>query len=86
MIQLSIVSRLTHENFVGLLGYCLEADNKILVYQFATMGSLHDMLHGMTNSSTTFSNSWAFLFWRIWVDCFMVQGGKVYKGQSLVRF
>ncbi|CBI29997.3 hypothetical protein VitviT2T_012849 [Vitis vinifera] len=44
--QLSIVSRLTHENFVGLLGYCLEADNKILVYQFATMGSLHDMLHG----------------------------------------
>ncbi|CAN6453740.1 unnamed protein product [Victoria cruziana] len=44
--QLSVVSRLKHENFVQLLGYCLEADNRILVYQFATMGSLHDVLHG----------------------------------------
>ncbi|XP_031499332.1 probable protein kinase At2g41970 [Nymphaea colorata] len=44
--QLSVVSRLKHENFVQLVGYCLEADNRILVYQFATMGSLHDVLHG----------------------------------------
>ncbi|XP_043690926.1 probable protein kinase At2g41970 [Telopea speciosissima] len=44
--QLSMVSRLKHEHFVELLGYCLEADNRILVYQFATMGSLHDVLHG----------------------------------------
>ncbi|GAV57286.1 Pkinase_Tyr domain-containing protein [Cephalotus follicularis] len=44
--QLSTVSRLKHEHFVELMGYCLEANNKILVYQFATMGSLHDVLHG----------------------------------------
>lgn len=44
--QLSAVSRLKHEHFVGLLGYCLEADNRILVYEYATMGSLHDILHG----------------------------------------
>ncbi|KAK2989170.1 hypothetical protein RJ640_029362, partial [Escallonia rubra] len=44
--QLSMVSRLKHEHFVELLGYCLEANNRILVYQFATMGSLHDVLHG----------------------------------------
>ncbi|KAK6941947.1 Serine-threonine/tyrosine-protein kinase, catalytic domain [Dillenia turbinata] len=44
--QLSIISRLKHENFVELLGYCLETDNRILVYQFASMGSLHDILHG----------------------------------------
>ncbi|KAF8403931.1 hypothetical protein HHK36_012038 [Tetracentron sinense] len=44
--QLSTVSRLKHEHFVELLGYCLEADNRILAYQFATMGSLHDVLHG----------------------------------------
>ena len=30
-----------------LLGYCLEANNRILVYEHATMGSLHDVLHGM---------------------------------------
>ncbi|XP_058108493.1 probable protein kinase At2g41970 isoform X2 [Magnolia sinica] len=44
--QLSTVSRLKHENFLELLGYCLEADNRILVYQYATRGSLHDVLHG----------------------------------------
>ncbi|OWM78976.1 probable protein kinase At2g41970 isoform X2 [Punica granatum] len=44
--QLSVVSRLKHENFVELMGYCLEANNRILVYQFATKGSLHDILHG----------------------------------------
>ncbi|KAF5737358.1 Kinase superfamily protein [Tripterygium wilfordii] len=44
--QLSVVSRLQHEHFVELMAYCLEANNRILVYQFATMGSLHDVLHG----------------------------------------
>ncbi|KAK1302961.1 putative protein kinase [Acorus calamus] len=43
--QLSVVSRLKHEHFVELLGYCMDSNNRILVYQFATMGSLHDMLH-----------------------------------------
>ncbi|KAK8672026.1 hypothetical protein V6N13_110403 [Hibiscus sabdariffa] len=44
--QLSVVSRLKHENFVELLAYCLEENNKILIYEHATMGSLHDVLHG----------------------------------------
>ncbi|KAK4777525.1 hypothetical protein SAY87_017712 [Trapa incisa] len=44
--QLSVVSRLKNENFVELLGYCLESNNRILVYQFATQGSLHNILHG----------------------------------------
>ncbi|XP_059296005.1 probable protein kinase At2g41970 [Lycium ferocissimum] len=44
--QLSTVSRLKHEHFVTLMGYCLEANNRILIYEFAAMGSLHDVLHG----------------------------------------
>lgn len=44
--QLSAVSRLKHDYFVGLIGYCLEGGDRILVYQFATKGSLHDTLHG----------------------------------------
>ncbi|KAG4204697.1 hypothetical protein ERO13_A04G054600v2 [Gossypium hirsutum] len=44
--QLSVVSRLKHGNFVELLGYCMEENNKILIYEHATMGSLHDVLHG----------------------------------------
>lgn len=42
-----MVSRLKNEFFVELIGYCLEADNRILVYQFASHGSLHDTLHGI---------------------------------------
>ncbi|CAN0927611.1 Probable protein kinase At2g41970 [Linum grandiflorum] len=44
--QLSVVSRLKNEHFLELIGYCLEANNRILVYQYASMGSLHDVLHG----------------------------------------
>ncbi|KAH0930698.1 hypothetical protein HID58_016425 [Brassica napus] len=44
--QLSVVSRLKNEHFVELMGYCLEANNRILIYEFATKGSLHDVLHG----------------------------------------
>jgi hypothetical protein len=49
VIQLSVVSRLKHEHFVELTGYCLDANNRILVYQFAVMGSLHDVLHGKSS-------------------------------------
>ncbi|XP_028777663.1 probable protein kinase At2g41970 [Neltuma alba] len=44
--QLSVVSRLKHDHFVALIGYCLESSNRILVYQHASLGSLHDVLHG----------------------------------------
>ncbi|KAL8162281.1 hypothetical protein V2J09_013770 [Rumex salicifolius] len=44
--QLSVVARLKHEHFTELMGYCVEQNNRILVYQFANMGSLHDILHG----------------------------------------
>uniref|UniRef100_A0A7N0SW13 non-specific protein-tyrosine kinase n=2 Tax=Kalanchoe fedtschenkoi TaxID=63787 RepID=A0A7N0SW13_KALFE len=46
LTQLSMVSRLKHENLVELLGYCVEGSNRVLAYEFATMGSLHDILHG----------------------------------------
>ncbi|KAJ3679582.1 hypothetical protein LUZ60_017593 [Juncus effusus] len=44
--QLAMVSRLKHEYFTELLGYCLEDNNRIILYQFASKGSLHDTLHG----------------------------------------
>uniref|UniRef100_A0A453LAS8 Protein kinase domain-containing protein n=1 Tax=Aegilops tauschii subsp. strangulata TaxID=200361 RepID=A0A453LAS8_AEGTS len=45
-LALSIVSRLKHENFVEMLGYCVEGNQRLVAYEFATMGSLHDILHG----------------------------------------
>ncbi|KQK13493.1 probable protein kinase At2g41970 [Brachypodium distachyon] len=44
--QLSVVSRLKSEHFTQLLGYCLELNNRIALYEFATEGSLYDILHG----------------------------------------
>lgn len=46
LAQVSMVSRLSHENVVQLLGYCVDGSLRVLAYEFATMGSLHDILHG----------------------------------------
>ncbi|KAK6239553.1 hypothetical protein QUC31_005022 [Theobroma cacao] len=46
LAQVSMVSRLKHENFVQLLGYCVDGSSRILAYEFASNGSLHDILHG----------------------------------------
>ncbi|KAJ6790909.1 pto-interacting protein 1-like isoform X2 [Iris pallida] len=44
--QVSMVSRLKQDNVVELLGYCIDGNLRVLAYEFATMGSLHDILHG----------------------------------------
>lgn len=44
--QVARVSKLKHDNFVELLGFCAEGNLRLLSYEFATMGSLHDVLHG----------------------------------------
>lgn len=45
-LQVSAVSRLKHENVVQLVGYCAEGITRVLAYEYATRGSLHDILHG----------------------------------------
>jgi pto-interacting protein 1 len=47
IFQVSMVSRLKHDNFVQLLGYCVDGNSRILAYEFASNGSLHDILHGI---------------------------------------
>ena len=49
--QLSMVSRLKNEYFLQLMGYYLDDSHRILVYQFASNGSLHDTLHGTVSLS-----------------------------------
>ncbi|ONL94277.1 hypothetical protein ZEAMMB73_Zm00001d027918 [Zea mays] len=41
------ISMMTHENFVDMLGDRIKRNLRIVSYEFATMGSLHDVLHGM---------------------------------------
>ncbi|CAN1236341.1 Pto-interacting protein 1 [Linum grandiflorum] len=55
LAQVSMVSRLKHGNFVQLLGYCVEGGSRVLAYEFASNGSLHDILHGNSLSCPVLS-------------------------------
>ena len=46
-LQVSIASRLKHDNVVELLGYCVNGGHCVLAYEYASNGSLRDILHGM---------------------------------------
>lgn len=41
-----MVSRLKHDHVVELLGYCVDGGLRVLAYEYASNGSLHDILHG----------------------------------------
>ncbi|CAN6919947.1 unnamed protein product [Brassica oleracea] len=47
LAQVSMVSRLRQDNVVALLGYCVDGPLRVLAYEFASNGSLHDILHGI---------------------------------------
>lgn len=44
--QVSVVSRLKHENVVELVSYCVDGPCRALAYEYAPNGSLHDIIHG----------------------------------------
>ncbi|KAK2978036.1 hypothetical protein RJ640_002828 [Escallonia rubra] len=46
LAQVSMLSRLKHENVVELLGYSVDGGLRVLIYEYASNGSLYDILHG----------------------------------------
>eukprot|EP00270_Netrium_digitus_P020606 TRINITY_DN8538_c0_g1_i4.p1 TRINITY_DN8538_c0_g1~~TRINITY_DN8538_c0_g1_i4.p1 ORF type:complete len:386 (-),score=108.80 TRINITY_DN8538_c0_g1_i4:515-1672(-) len=44
--EVGMQSRLKHENVTQLEAYCVEGPNRVLAYEFAPSGSLHDLIHG----------------------------------------
>lgn len=45
------MARLRHPNIATLQGYCAEHGQHLLVYEYITNGTLHDMLHFSDDSS-----------------------------------
>ncbi|XP_008227090.1 PREDICTED: probable leucine-rich repeat receptor-like protein kinase At5g49770 [Prunus mume] len=44
--EVELLSRVHHKNLVSLVGFCLEQDEQMLVYEYAPNGSLRDSLSG----------------------------------------
>ncbi|XP_027348383.1 probably inactive leucine-rich repeat receptor-like protein kinase At5g48380 [Abrus precatorius] len=49
--EIMILGRFKHRNIVGLLGFCTERKQRILVYEFMTNGKLSDCLYPLQNEA-----------------------------------
>ncbi|KAF8394917.1 hypothetical protein HHK36_018856 [Tetracentron sinense] len=58
--ELEFLSRLHHKHLVGLVGFCEDKDERLLVYEYMPNGSLYDHLHSKNNvdKSSSIVNSW----------------------------
>ena len=58
--ELAMLSRLHHKHLVRLIGFCEENDERLLVYEYMSNGSLYDHLHDKNNvdRSSNILNSW----------------------------
>ncbi|KAL6204416.1 hypothetical protein ACLB2K_021684 [Fragaria x ananassa] len=58
--ELALLSRLHHKHLVKLVGSCEDKDDRLLVYEYMSNGSLHDHLHNKKNveKSSSIVNSW----------------------------
>ncbi|CAM0879524.1 unnamed protein product [Alopecurus aequalis] len=56
--ELTTISSLCHKNIVRLLGWCVEEEERLLVYEYMTNGTLQDHLCGQASSSSPVMASW----------------------------
>ncbi|KAK7393599.1 hypothetical protein VNO78_22157 [Psophocarpus tetragonolobus] len=48
LVEVLMLSLLHHPNLVNLVGYCADGDQRLLVYEFMSLGSLEDHLHDIS--------------------------------------
>ncbi|KAJ8484648.1 hypothetical protein OPV22_017133 [Ensete ventricosum] len=56
--ELAFLSRLHHKHLVGLVGYCEEKEERLLVYDYMKNGALYDHLHPKNGEESSVLNSW----------------------------
>jgi serine/threonine protein kinase len=55
--EVGIISRIHHRHLVTLVGYCVNENNRLLVYEFVPNDTLEHHLHGQLNSFSFSSSS-----------------------------
>ncbi|KAK4279277.1 hypothetical protein QN277_016995 [Acacia crassicarpa] len=56
LVEVLLLSLLSHPNLVNLVGYCADGDQRILVYEYMVNGSLEDHLFGKSNEVFSYSS------------------------------
>ncbi|KAH8936909.1 hypothetical protein BDL97_17G111500 [Sphagnum fallax] len=56
--EVDVLSRVSHRNLVSLIGYCLEDDQQMLIYEYMHKGSLYDHLYGDLSTSANEQLDW----------------------------
>lgn len=46
VMEVEIITSLSHKNIISLLGFCFENSKFLLVYDFLSRGCLEEILHG----------------------------------------
>lgn len=52
--EVEIISRVHHRHLVSLVGYCIENEQRVLVYDYVANNTLHYHLHGTVISISVF--------------------------------
>ncbi|KAJ0113447.1 hypothetical protein Patl1_01607 [Pistacia atlantica] len=61
LVEVLMLSLLHNENLVNLIGYCADGDQRLLVYEYMTQGSLEDHLLGVRPLITDVVTALSFL-------------------------
>ncbi|KAL8523695.1 hypothetical protein ACS0TY_013601 [Phlomoides rotata] len=59
IVEVLMLSLLHHPNLVNLIGYCTDGDQRLLVYEFMSKGSLEDHLFEAGGGKTAAALSWS---------------------------